>query len=558
MKMEIQGLQPKIENEVCLSGEEVLNLINENIRDPNIRGAYVRIFGKDESGQYIIDMIMDKKRILAIECTILNKKEIIHGEEALKKFVELSDLPLVATLYPLDNESFKMVLAKNIEVFSKTPAIPLQEIFKREAKKTIEGAITEAREAREKEIKEIERETEKIKEEKEIKIPEEITINVKGDSEGKVKEALMGYINLLKGDINRQLKGAQLRATRINAEIGKGTVSLIGEFYITANDGNPEVLKRRALFLINKHIPKIMKSTNLKPIIKDLKVNVVVGEVVTSMEEREREDTSLWKLTKPPTHELAPNLHLTIDPKFKQYFTGFARTLLKEIEDEGIIVDNLDLEILGGVKEFEINIKLEGKSKELDEPKLRAIISSLAKRHASELSKIVGKYIWINNVTVELKQPTAAELSAKAAEILKKKKEIEKEVEKMLKEAGIEELSYLLEDKKREIEKTVIKPRIDSAMETLRKKLQENLKSIPNANLRWINVNHEPHENSIEISVKASLAKVESEGLFGVLSTFSEEEIKRKAIDTIVRTIREVEEENQIQIKLKRLDISVR
>lgn len=95
-------------------------------------------------------------------------------------------------------------------------------------------------------------------------------------------------------------------------------------------------------------------------------------------------------------------------------------------------------------------------------------------------------------------------------------------------------------------------------METLRKKLQENLKSIPNANLRWINVNHEPHENSIEISVKASLAKVESEGLFGVLSTFSEEEIKRKAIDTIVRTIREVEEENQIQIKLKRLDISVR
>lgn len=59
-----------------------------------------------------------------------------------------------------------------------------------------------------------------------------------------------------------------------------------------ANDGNPEVLKRRALFLINKHIPKIMKSTNLKPIIKDLKVNVVVGEVVTSMEEREREDTS--------------------------------------------------------------------------------------------------------------------------------------------------------------------------------------------------------------------------------------------------------------------------
>lgn len=120
MKMEIQGLQPKIENEVCLSGEEVLNLINENIRDPNIRGAYVRIFGKDESGQYIIDMIMDKKRILAIECTILNKKEIIHGEEALKKFVELSDLPLVATLYPLDNESFKMVLAKILR-FSQKP-----------------------------------------------------------------------------------------------------------------------------------------------------------------------------------------------------------------------------------------------------------------------------------------------------------------------------------------------------------------------------------------------------------------------------------------------------
>lgn len=61
-----------------------------------------------------------------------------------------------------------MVLAKNIEVFSKTPPFH----FKRSSRgkrKTIEGAITEAREAREKEIKEIERETEKIKEEKKSK-----------------------------------------------------------------------------------------------------------------------------------------------------------------------------------------------------------------------------------------------------------------------------------------------------------------------------------------------------------------------------------------------------
>ncbi|WP_237698526.1 hypothetical protein [Pyrococcus sp. NA2] len=557
--MEINQLQPKVENEVCLSGEEVLELVNKNIKEENVKGLYLKIFGKNEEDQYIIEMIVDKRRVLAVECTYVNRKEKKYGDEALKKLAELSDTPLIISVYPMDNQSLKLALARNIELYSKTPAIPLSEVFKREAKKTIEEAIVEAKEEKEEEIRET---TKKLEEEvsKRVEIPEEIEITIGGDVEDEkmVKEAIQEYVKIVKEEINRQLKEAQLRSARITGEVGRGTISLNAEFYITAEEGNPEILKRRSLFIINKHVPKIRKITNLKPIIKDIKANVVIGETISTMEEKERGEVTLWRLTKPPTHELAKNLYLTVDPKFKQYFIGFARTLLKEIEEQGVSVDKLEVEILGGVREFEININLRGKSRDLDEPRLQAIITSLAKRHASELSKIVEKYVWVNNVRVELARPSGIELSSKATEILKRKEEIEKEVERMLKEAGIEELSYLLEDKKRELEKTLIRPKVEKVVQALRQRLQEELKMIPNVNLRWLQVKHDVQGNVVEVAVEASLAKLEGEGIFGALSRLSDEEVKRRAIERITKTIKEIGRENQIQIRLKRLNIAVK
>ncbi|WP_231963819.1 hypothetical protein [Thermococcus chitonophagus] len=570
-KMEIPEIKPSIENVVCLSGDEVLNTLQDLLKSKDVRGVYAKIFGKDESDSYVIEVLADKSRLLAIECTYVQKNEKVYGEDAIRKLAELADIPLIVTAYGLDDTTFKLVLANNIDVYSKTPAVPLSEVFKKKAKETIEEAITEAKEEKEEEIKEIMQKTEEIKEEKKAEVPqpeikEEIVIEIKGKNGNEVPEslrkriedALKEYIGLVKADISSNLQGAQLRSVKIDGEVGEGTLALVGEFYIVAESGNPEIMKRKGLFILHKHIPKIRRATDLKPIIKDFKLNVVVGGEMSSMEAREREDVTLWRLTRPPTHRITPNLYLTIDPKFKQYFVGFARTLLKEIENEGVLVNRLDIEVFGGVREFEINIRLEGKSKDIDEPRLQAKVISLAKRHASELTKIVGKYVWVNHVDVALTKPMETEFSAKAAEILKKKEEIEKEVEKMLKEAGIEELSYLLEDKKKEMEKTFMMSRINAAVQDLKQRMQEELKNIPRASLRWLKVNYEINGSTIELLVEASLAKLEEEGLFGALASANEEEIKRRATEIITRILREVSREHQVQIRIKRLNILVR
>ncbi|MFA4661991.1 hypothetical protein [Pyrococcus kukulkanii] len=567
--MEIPEIKPSIENTVCLSGDEVLSTLRDLLSSPNVRGVYAKIFGKDEKESYLIEVLTDKSRLLAIEATYVQKKVKKSGEEAIRKLAELADIPLIVTAYALDDQTFKLVLASNIDVYSRTPAVPLAEVFRRKAKETIGEAITEAKEEKEEEIKQIIKKTEEIKEEKGAKKPEvkeEVILNIKGKNNTeipenlrrKVEDALMDYVRIVKTDIASNIPGAQLKSVKIEGEVGEGTLSMVGEFYIVAESGDPEIMKRKGLFLLHKHVPKIGRPTNLKPIIRDFKVNVVVGEEIASMEAREREDVTLWRLTRPPTTQLAPNLYLTVDPKFKQYFVGFAKTLLKEIEGDGVLVDKLEIEVFGGVKEFEINIYLEGKSKDIDEPRLQARILSIAKRHASELTKIVGKYVWINRVNVTLTRPLEQELSAKAAEILKKKEEIEREVEKMLKEAGIEELGYLLEDKKKEMERTLITSRINSAVQDLKQRMQDELKAIPRANLRWLKVNYETNGNIIEVLIEASLAKLEEEGLFGALVSVSDDEIKRRATEMITRILRDVSRDHQVQIRIKKLNILVR
>ncbi|CAB49176.1 hypothetical protein [Pyrococcus abyssi] len=558
--MELPSISKNAESRVCLSAEELLNFLTDSLKAKDVKGLHVKIAGKDEKDSYVIELLVDKKRILAAKCVSESRKEIMYGDEAIRTLARIAEIPVIVTVQPLDETSFRLALANNIEIYSKTPAIPLSEVFKRQAEETIEEAIEEAKVEREREIREIEEETTKVIEEKkeEAEIPEEFKIEIMGNVENKetIENALREYVNLTKSEIAKYLNGAHLKSGRISAEIGTGTIGIVAEFNVVSERGDPEIIKRKSLFLINKHLPKIMRKINLKPIIKDIKVNAIVGSKISSMEEKEREDTSLWRLTKPPTHQLAQNLYLTVDPKFKPYFTGFARTLLREIQDSKIKVDKLEIEIYGGVKEFEINVKLQGTANDLDEPRVQAIITRLAKRHASELSKILNKYVWVNSVTVKLGKSELG-LSAKASEILKRKKEIEEEVERMLKEAKIEELNYLLEDKKKEIDR-IIKPRIDSAIKELKEKLKEELKALPNAEFRWLKANYEFRDNIVELSIEASLAKREEEGLFGVLSTVSDEDIRKSAIDVILREIKNAERENNIQIRLKRLDIAVR
>lgn len=161
-KKEFGNLKPGVENSVCLSAEDLLNTVLSVINSTKARGAYVKIFGKDMEDNYLLEMLVDGSRILAIECSYVQAKKKVVGEEAIKKLAELVELPLIVSVYPLDDNQFRLILANNLEVYSQTPAVPLSSVFKKGATRTIESAIEEAKEEKEEEIQKIMKKTEEI------------------------------------------------------------------------------------------------------------------------------------------------------------------------------------------------------------------------------------------------------------------------------------------------------------------------------------------------------------------------------------------------------------
>ncbi|AEH25360.1 hypothetical protein PYCH_17010 [Pyrococcus yayanosii CH1] len=560
--MKLTNAKPVLENFVCLSGVEALKAILDVLKSSEARGAYVRVFAKDEKGRYYFELLIDSSRALATECELVDENRRIEGDEALRKLAEVVNNPLIIDVYPLDDLSFKLTLAENLSLYSKTHAVPLQDLFGGEAKEKINTAIerAEAERAAEEEERRKQERQRKATKPKPKPVPRgEVIIEVTGDEslKPKIEEAFKEYIRLTKGEIE-DLE-AKVERVEMRGEIGTGIVNITGTFGIIIEDEKKaEITKRKAMFILNKHVPKIGRISGLKPLVKSLKVEVIAGERVEAMETREREDMELWRLKKPPTTQLGPNLFLTVDPEFKTYFTGFARTLLKDIENSGIRVKRLEIEVYGGVREHEINVYLEGTAPNMDEAKLKSYVTSLAKKHASELSKILNKYVWVNKVVVRAEKPAEEEVSSKVSEVLKKKAELEREVEKLLKEAGVDELAYLMEDKKKESEEILLKSRVEPAIEVLRRKMQDALRAIPRATLRWVKLKWDVQGSAVEVSIEVSLAKLEEEGLFGVFSGVSGEEVKRNATDIITRLIREVSREYNVQIKIRRLAIFVR
>jgi len=245
------------------------------------------------------------------------------------------------------------------------------------------------------------------------------------------------------------------------------------------------------------------------------------------------------------------------------YFSNFARTVIKDIEGAGIRVKNAYFDVKGR-REFEINLAMAVES-EFDKATTEKTIRTILIRHARELGRSIGRYISVRSVDVEIieritpsKPSTPAVTSGKAAEILAKKELLEKEVEKLLKEAGIDELTVLTESKKREAEQTLLKSRIEPAIETLKSRIHAELKLIPRVSFKWLKLNHEVQGTSVYVDIEASFTKENVGGLFGAYSGISDDKIKRDISETITRIIKEVSREYGVTINLRKLNIVLR
>lgn len=584
--MQLPDKQPLIENVVVTSAGELKGLVEEGLSKGN--GAFLKIFAKDSSGKYYLTILLDRSKILAAECLLVDKKQDLSGEEAISVLKSLIGKPMVVDVYDLDELEIKLSIADNVDVYVQTPKIPLEELLgkaeegppaKEEMKATTTAAVAKSEVPATLPVVEkvkAEAKVEETAEEKPEAVPEpkpapapveekkpapagkpEVVVNLSG---GSVPEkAFQVYAEDLLKEAKR-IKGLRINKIEFDANVGEGVVYLNVHIYGNS-DGSArdiEIAEKRMLHAVSKYAPVLLREAEVKPIVKDVSV-VIDGQEVKPQEIVDRDKKKTGNVTKDG------RISLAVLEDVWPYFSAYARTVVTEIESAGIRVKKAYFDVKGR-REFEINLSMvaeAGMTKEAVERIARDVLT----RHARELGRSLKRYITVHNIDVEILAPavtskttkeTAVTTSSKAAEVLAKKELLEKEVEQLLKQAGIDELAPFTEEKKKEAEEAMLKGRIEPAIETLKTRIHAEMKMIPRVTFKWLKLNHEIKDSTIQLDIEASFLREETGGLFGSFSGVSDSKIKKDIEDAIRRILKEVSKEYSIRIELRRLNIIIR
>ena len=554
--MQLPDKAPLVENVVVTSAGELTELIKKALSEG--KGAFLKIFTKDKKAKYYITVLFDSSKVLAVECLIVDNKQTLIGADAVNLLKSLLGRPMVVDVYSLDEIEMKLSIAENLDVYSETPKIPLDELFSGGSVQPpkIEVPRPQPRQIPEKKPKE-----KPTIEEKPAPKPvggkPEIVVNFTG---GKIpEEAFKKYAENIIKEASR-IRGVSVNRIEFDANVGEGVVYLNVHVYGSSESTDKrslEIAEKRLFHIVSKHAPIILREAEYKPILRDISV-VLNGEEARPQEIVEKDKKKTGAVTKDG------RIQLSVLEDVWPYFSNFARTVVKELETAGMKVTRAYFDVKGR-REFEINLSIavEGPfDKATTEKTIRTILS----RHAKELSSSINRYITVHNVEVELverslKRPAPAKktvTSGKAAEILAKKELLEKEVERLLKEAGIEELAPLTEEKKKEAEETLLRSRIEPAIETLKNRIHAELKLIPRVTFKWLKLNHEIQGSTVYVDIEASFVKESVGGLFGAYSGVSDERIKRDITETINRIIRDVSSEYSVAIRPKKINVILR
>jgi hypothetical protein len=584
MSMQLPDKQPLIENVVVTSAGELKGLVEEGLSKGN--GAFLKIFAKDSSGKYYLTILLDRSKILAAECLLVDKKQDLSGEEAISVLKSLIGKPMVVDVYDLDELEIKLSIADNVDVYVQTPKIPLEELLgkaeegppaKEEMKATTTAAVAKSEVPATLPVVEkikAEAKVEETAEEKPEAVPEpkpapapveekkpapagkpEVVVNLSG---GSVPEkAFQAYAEDLLKEAKR-IKGLRINKIEFDANVGEGVVYLNVHIYGNSDgSANIEIAEKRMLHAVSKYAPVLLREAEIKPIVKDVSI-VIDGQEVKPQEIVDKDKKKTGNVTKDG------RISLTVLEDVWPYFSAYARTVVTEIESAGIRIKKAYFDVKGR-REFEINLSMvaeAGMTKEAVERIARDVLT----RHARELGRSLKRYITVHNIDIEILAPAVTSkttketvvTSSKAAEVLAKKELLEKEVEQLLKQAGIDELTPFTEEKKKEAEEAMLKGRIEPALETLKTRIHAEMKMIPRVTFKWLKLNHEIKDSTIQLEIETSFLREETGGLFGSFSGVSDSKIKKDIEDTIRRILKEVSKEYSIRIELRKLNIILR
>ncbi|NJE26831.1 hypothetical protein E3E22_09445 [Thermococcus sp. MV5] len=564
--MQLPRITPIEENIVCTKKGEISELVHNTLSNQEFSGVFLKIFAKDDTEKYYVTLLMDKRKLLASKVSLLSSKTEVIGDESLKILKRIVNYPLVVDIYGLDEIELKISITDNLDIYNATPKIEIDKIFEETIVENKELAKKEKileKVLKKKEVKKKEPKPPSTVEEKVL--PKKEKASKKSPKPKKRKKTLEPEITveIIGGEIFRPileeyteevlkevqtLDGVSPQKVKITGEVGSGVIYLHVEFYgISEEEPNTrQMSERRILYFINKHLPIIWRKAGLKPILSGAQ-----AKITGPGESFEDEKKALESKKKIAPRKIESNISVEAHESIKPYFSTYAKAILQDIQNAGIDVEKMHLDIKGR-SEHEINLTLWGKAPGKTHAQARSIVESILKTHAKEISKALNKYITVHRVEINLEE-TEGEVSESVKQILSKKEELEKEIEKLLKEVGVDELSSLTEEKRREIKESLIKPKVEPAIEALRRRLQNMFKDLPNSVFRWMRLDWELHRNEVLITLEASFDKRGS--LIGVVS---DDRIIEDATQVLNRAVQEISKEHNVPIKIKNININVR
>ncbi len=561
--MQLPNITPLEENIVCTKKQELLDLIYNAFSNQEFSGLFLKMFTKDEKEKYYATILLDRKKLLAAQIDLLNSKKKLIGSDSVETLKRIIDYPLVVDLYGLDEISLKLSITDNLEIYNSTPKVELEKIFGEnkiesaevlEKEKLLEKALERKKEEAktEPQVKvqeEIKKEAPPKKEEKPLekapkieKKPSAPEIDVKVVGGEIFKPVLQEYAEEILKEI-KSLNGVSVERVGITGEVGSGVIYLHVNIHGTSerDKSSREILERRVLYFANKHLPIIWRKAGLKPILSNAQAKITApGE-----SEEEKEEKKEVVIPRKVESNIIVEAHESVKP----YFSTYARVIFKDIQSAGIDIDKMLLDIKGR-SEHEINLTLWGKASGVSKEEAERIVNRILRTHAREIGKALNKYVTVHRVELHLEEE---EVSSKAKQIMSKKEELEKEIEKLLKEAGVEELSYITEEKKKEAEEALLKSKVEPAIEELRKRLQREFTELPNSVFRWMNLDWEFKNGTVLVDLEASFDKRST--LLGIVS---DERVREDITRTLEKVTKEVSAEHNIPIKLRNTEIRIR
>ncbi len=555
--MKLPNTQPIKENAVVVSPQDLAQEIKNAIS--RSAGAFLKVFGKKGNSKYYLTVLFDRSKVLAAEGQELESGAQICGEDVIHLLKELMGGPVVIDVYSLDEVGVKLSIAENLEIYSKTPKIPIEKLFGEtplpEAEKPKEAPEKPKLEPPERPTDKKPAPEEKPQKAETIAQPGEAEVVIEIPGGEVLKDALKEYTKYLISEAKR-IRTLQIDKIVYSGELSEGVVYLNVYMYGHSEGQMREVAEKRMLHAISKHAPIILRIADVKPILKEIKV-ILDGKEVAPQEIVEKDKKKVGKVDK------EGRITLAVLEDVWPYFSAMARTVVGELNSQGINVKSATFDVPGR-REFEINAKLVVETSLPQEQATRTIRDTIT-RHAKEVGRALKKYITVHTIEVEFLESAALNKSAakipitsKAAEILQKKADLEREVEKLLQQAGVEELAFLTEEKKRESEKTLLKSRVEPAMEELKNRLHAELKLIPRVTFKWLKLNWDIKDTVVYLDIEASFMKEEIGGLFGSFSSVDENKIKQNVRETILRVIQDIQKDYGIKLSLTKFNVIVR